>query len=577
MISLYHALAAQHTRRLIPAQCIEQTITQLFHYLEDIVLENDLPALVVECLPLAEQRTLRESARMRALVKTSQQMFLFAHSSDGFRKEILSAQKRKSILLNPPQHAQDDDLSFEEKFIIIADAKFSAVLASVRKPRATTTDVFTGDEVIWSFEPDIVYSALEYLMARLSAEHTQQAEAFARAVRQCLPQATSLQLTLSLTTKLARLLQEQAVREIAVNRIAAVLRSSLELSEVLKTTINELLNALNAQCGALLVESDEEFVMQCCFRENEMDEVSREELISDVKGYRARFGTRTTPHVTDGYEALGRNDGILPLIAVPLIFQERVIGVLLVRDVSAKRTWDESEVRLLQTVADQVAVAVNNARLLAQTEKLALTDALTSCCNRRAFEQQLERDVYQATRWGHCVSLIMLDIDHFKRVNDMFGHDTGDETLRAVSRLLRDGMRKESTVARMGGEEFAILLPQVDVNGAFLVAERLRSCLEETTIPNIGHVTASFGVATFPVHTQTREELVTIADRALYDAKHAGRNRVIIAPIPESSADDSAASDNQITNNDDAPSQGSIVLTEKQIRAKFLQFLSPGM
>src|SRR6185295_820683 len=139
-----------------------------------------------------------------------------------------------------------------EHFIVIADARFSALLATVRGDKSDAR--MGGDEVIWTFEPDVVYSALEYLMARVTAENPYQASEFESAVRTSMPKATSLQLTVSVTTKLAHLLQEQAGREIAVNRIATAIRESLELGVILQKTVDEVGAALNVPSCALRVE-----------------------------------------------------------------------------------------------------------------------------------------------------------------------------------------------------------------------------------------------------------------------------------------------------------------------------------
>jgi two-component system cell cycle response regulator len=120
----------------------------------------------------------------------------------------------------------------------------------------------------------------------------------------------------------------------------------------------------------------------------------------------------------------------------------------------------------------------------------------------------------------------MLDVDRFKLVNDTHGHDAGDVALRIIAGALREEVRGVDTAARYGGEEFAVILPQANLEGALLVAERLRARIEKTEMPGIGPVTASFGVATFPPHASSRELLVTTADRALYQAKRTGRNRV---------------------------------------------------
>src|SRR3954464_11052044 len=163
-------------------------------------------------------------------------------------------------------------------------------------------------------------------------------------------------------------------------------------------------------------------------------------------------------------------------------------------------------------------------------QQQALTDGLTNCFNRRSFEIQLERDLHMATRMRLPVSLILLDLDNFKHVNDTYGHDAGDIALRMLSENLREELRGVDTAARYGGEEFAVILPQAGIDGAMIVAERLRRRVEKMEVPGVGHITASFGIATFPQHASSRDTLVVAADRALYDAKHSGRNCVSVPP-----------------------------------------------
>jgi diguanylate cyclase (GGDEF)-like protein len=183
---------------------------------------------------------------------------------------------------------------------------------------------------------------------------------------------------------------------------------------------------------------------------------------------------------------------------------------------------------LLHTVADQFAVAVNQAHLFSQMQQQALTDGLTGCFNRRSFELQLERDLHLATRLREPLSLIMLDLDNFKQINDHAGHEAGDVALRMLADNLRAELRAVDCAARFGGDEFAIILPQANTEGALFVAERLRKRIEDMEVPGFGQVTASLGVATFPHHASSRDTLVVAADRALYTSKNSGRNRVSV-------------------------------------------------
>ncbi|HYG80316.1 MAG TPA: sensor domain-containing diguanylate cyclase, partial [Pyrinomonadaceae bacterium] len=529
MYSLYQALLTQHARQLTPVRCAEQTIAQLHRYFEDVVLENNLAALVIESLPMVAERSLRDLARVREVGRSTHKAFFFVSPGDALNDLPLRTndQDREPVLL---KHEGGERIC--ERFVVIADARFSALLASVgcKDEGEAESD---GDMVIWTFEPDIVYSALEYLMARVTAEGHLQAAAFASAVRSSMPKATSLQLTVGVTTKLARLLQEQAGREIAVNRIATAIRNSLELDSVLQTTVTEVGRALSAQHCALRIEAEpgKQPLTNCYFRDGAGSENAEEaELMADLDAYSVRLAGRYKSYVVDGRNESDPAMCIRPLAAVPLIYQKRFMGALMVRSDDPVRVWQENEILLLRTVADQVTVAVNHARLFSQMQQQALTDGLTGCFNRRSFEMQLERDLHLATRMSLPVSLILLDLDKFKRVNDTFGHEAGDMALRLLADGLRDELRSVDTAARYGGEEFAVILPQAGVEGALVVAERLRRRIEQMEVPGVGHVTASLGIATFPQHASSRDSLVLAADRALYNAKNSGRNCVCVPP-----------------------------------------------
>jgi diguanylate cyclase (GGDEF)-like protein len=535
MYSLYHALLAQHPRQLMPVPCAGSTIAQLHRYFEDVVLENNLGALVVESLPTSVVRPARDIARLQELDRAARNFFLWVSPQDALSSMVLNRgkEKTKSIVFE-----QNDEGKSSERFVVIADARFSALLASVHNAGDEDS---SRDLVIWTFEPDIVYSALEYLMARVTAEHSLHSKAFAQAVRVSMPKATSLQLTLGVTTKLARLLQEQAEREIAVNRLATAIRNTLELDSVLQTAANEVGRALNVHSCAVRVEGAlvGRQMTKCYLR---LDSVTADAqvLVRDVDSISNGLIENPQAYVVDG-------DGsqvppVLSDAVVPLIYQGNFIGLLLVRSDDMSRIWADNELLLLHTVADQLVVAVNQAHLFAQMQQQALTDGLTGCYNRRSFELQLERDLHLATRMRQPLSLIMLDFDNFKHINDQAGHEAGDMALCMLADHLRAELRAIDTAARYGGDEFVIILPQADTEGALLVAERLRTRVQEMQVPGFGQVTSSFGVATFPNHASSRDTLVVAADRALYSSKNAGRNRVSVVersllPPPEIAAD----------------------------------------
>ena len=533
MHTLFDALLAQHPRQLTPVRCAHSTIAQLHRYFEDVVLENNLNALVIESLPAVAKRTPREITRVRSLAKAGRRTFFFVAQNDDVANNIASAQFNGSfapVLLHHPgtYHAN-------EHFVVIADARFSALVATVR---SGNQDNMGEDEVVWSFEPDVVYSALEYLQARVRAEHPYHSSVFSNAVRSSMPKATSLQLTLSVTTKLAHLLQEQAGREIAVNRIATAIRESLELGIILQKTVSEVGSALNVACCALRVEgkSQVQVLSYSYFADAEKEaKLTRDELTRELEAISLKMSTNRQAFTRDGSEGSETEPEQFPLAVVPLFFHERFIGMLEVVDDDSARTWQDNELLLLRTVANQVAVAINHADLFAQMQQQALTDALTGCYNRRSFEMQLDRELQMAMRLHQPLSLLMLDLDRFKQLNDSVGHDAGDSALRQLADCFRQELRGVDTASRFGGDEFALILPQAYAEGALVVAERLRQNIEQIQIPGFGHLAASIGIASFPAHASSRAQLIVAADAALYSAKRAGRNRVALFDMAKES------------------------------------------
>lgn len=214
--------------------------------------------------------------------------------------------------------------------------------------------------------------------------------------------------------------------------------------------------------------------------------------------------------------------GARNLIVVPLSAGGRPIGAL-VTEHTARPRVARRIVSALERASAYAALELRNAWLLEQAQRLAATDGLTKIANRRTFESTLEREVARATRTKDVVSLVMLDIDHFKVLNDTYGHQAGDEVLRNVAFALSCECRDFDTPARYGGEEFAVVLPGCGPEQAHRIAERLRRSV--SAAPAVATVTASAGVATYPVHASDSETLVRAADDALYRSKHDGRDR----------------------------------------------------
>ncbi len=225
-------------------------------------------------------------------------------------------------------------------------------------------------------------------------------------------------------------------------------------------------------------------------------------------------------------------EGIRSLIAVPLFVEEKIIGILYVDDFKP-RTFSESEVRLVSFLATQVAIAINNAQLHEQTRWLAVTDGLTDVFNHRYFYEHLEKEMKRAERYNRPLSVIMMDIDYFKDYNDACGHKRGDDVLKQMAKMLIKTTRKFDVVARYGGDEFTIILPETDKTEALNIAERIRRDVEQYVFsfddsPEKRYLTMSLGIATYPYDAGNVDELVDGADRALYKAKKRGRNRVCL-------------------------------------------------
>ena len=224
--------------------------------------------------------------------------------------------------------------------------------------------------------------------------------------------------------------------------------------------------------------------------------------------------------------------GVLPnarsILCVPLTYVDTLLGVLNIESVN-EEAFKDQDVLILRTLADLLATALHNAFVFQKMQQQSITDGLTGIKTRRFFLEAVQGEWKRASRAGRPFSVVMIDLDKFKEVNDGMGHLEGDLVLARVGRLLEQKCRQSNVVARYGGDEFVILMPETGIEQAQILSERLRLWLATDPMLNERHITGSFGVAAFPLHGSTVEDIMRVADAGMYVSKHAGGNRVSTA------------------------------------------------
>lgn len=251
-----------------------------------------------------------------------------------------------------------------------------------------------------------------------------------------------------------------------------------------------------------------------------------------VSGWVAAKGRQI--HISDLAQEPSLNIASVPprvrsFAAIPMRVQNQIVGVINISD-GKPGQFSDDDCELLNLLAEQAAVIIEHSEEVQNLEIQALTDPLTGVANRRYFHKRLEEEIRRTRRYKHSLGVIMLDIDHFKKVNDQYGHATGDAVLQGLAGLLRQSVRDTEIVARYGGEEFALLMPLTNTDEAYAAAERIRKAVFAHAFTNLQGkvipITVSVGVASFPSDCRSVSELIEVADKALYAAKNGGRNQV---------------------------------------------------
>jgi len=344
----------------------------------------------------------------------------------------------------------------------------------------------------------------------------------------------SMQAAVALQNAKLYSLERQRARQLeAINTIAQQSTAVMDLEDLLERVCSVIQHAFQVPHVSLCLREESELVLR-----------AHHGTLTPRIPPGGRLPARTEPwsNVLSSGSTLVENDTrsapqliilfaeAVSRMSIPLISFGQTLGVLTLHS-DKPNAFRIQEFQSLESVADICASSIQNAHYVERIRQLSYLDGLTGMFNRRFFELRIMEEIERARRSQAGMAIIMADIDHFKRLNDEFGHLLGDEVLRQVSSLLHQQLRKIDVVCRYGGEEFAILLTQTNAEHAMNVAEKLRRLVEGWQFPGVPRtVTLSAGVAAFPDHGTTRDELIRAADVALYAAKQAGRNRVHLTP-----------------------------------------------
>ena len=320
-----------------------------------------------------------------------------------------------------------------------------------------------------------------------------------------------------------------------INRLAGVISSSLNIQEVYDAFVNELKEVVETDSTAIVSIQENEIYFAALSTEVGSDWHTgqkipiggtatewvhlNKKLFYDMDlAYSNRFSM--------GAEYFKR--GIRSILYLPLLIKGEVTGVLILGS-RKPYAYSPEQLVLLEHLASQIAAPIENSRLYARSEQIARVDILTELFNRRHFDERIKEEIDRHSRYGDILTLLLLDLDHFKKYNDTYGHMSGDRIIVHASNLIKNTIRSSDLAFRYGGDEFAVILPNSPTSEAFSVAERIREKISSEMSSRQWDITVSIGLASWPGDGQTLDELCNAADIALYYAKRTGQNRTSIA------------------------------------------------
>lgn len=359
----------------------------------------------------------------------------------------------------------------------------------------------------------------------LSDDEIQLAETLTSLVAGRIAQARLLELTRKRMTEL----------DMLYRTTLTILRQPYDYSALLETIVENAVWLLDSAAGMLYLKDPNEEYFECKVSyQNDFDPVRT--ILHPGEGAVGIVANTGQPLIINNYAEWEEKPAIFTsivdlhtLLSVPVLWQSKVLGVIQVVRAIEGDLFEESDANLLSLFSSQVAYIIENTHLFNEVQRLAILDPLTGLYNRRGLLEVGNREIQRSQRFLRSLSALFVDLDHFKSVNDTYGHAVGDMVLSQVADLCRSSLRGVDIICRLGGDEFVALLPEADLESAMKIAERLRMALDSTTFEVDGHqilFTASIGVAEWHEGITGLEHLIDAADASMYNAKLAGRNTV---------------------------------------------------
>jgi diguanylate cyclase (GGDEF)-like protein len=324
--------------------------------------------------------------------------------------------------------------------------------------------------------------------------------------------------------------------------VGKALASTLDLQKILQTVMEKISDFLQPDTWSLLMldEASQELYFEIAIGAgaHKLKDV-RLKLGEGIAGWVAQHGeplliedVKRDPRFSRRFDELTQMD-TRSVVCVPIRGREKILGVIELVNCLGRESFHQEDIPILKSLADYSAIALENARYVQRIHELTITDDCTALYNARHLNFVLDAEIYRSTRYNYEFSVIFLDLDHFKQINDTHGHLVGSKLLWMIGDIIKGHLRLIDYAFRYGGDEFVVLLPQTTKKNSLMVVRRLKDLLNSKVFftdegLNI-KVTASFGVASFPGDGRTRKELLRMADEAMYLVKNTTRNNIAVA------------------------------------------------